>query len=67
MKYNLIGKQFTKDGHTMFYEDVLRDLKRKEYLETEFKQAKKHANNLGDLLAKTEKELEDLKNEQSKK
>lgn len=35
MKYNLIGKQFTKDGHTMFYEDVLRDLKRKEHLERE--------------------------------
>ena len=30
----------------------------------EIKQAKKHANDLGDLLARTEKELEELKNDQ---
>jgi hypothetical protein len=35
--------------------------------DAEITQAKKHANDLGDLLAKTEKELEELKNEQSKK
>jgi hypothetical protein len=36
-KYKLIGKKrFTKHGHTMFFEDVLRDLKRKEYLQDQF-------------------------------
>jgi hypothetical protein len=34
-EYKLDGGQVTKDGHTMFPEDVVKDLNRKSYLEAE--------------------------------
>lgn len=40
-KYERKGEvDFTKDGHTMFHDDVLSDLRRKSYLEQENKNLK---------------------------
>jgi len=40
---------------------IQRSIQALEQLQKEVKQAKKHANDLGDLLAKTERQLEDLR------
>ncbi len=41
-KYKRKGKtDITKSGHTMFFDDILKDLKRKEYLESQLQANKK--------------------------
>ncbi len=40
MKYEYKKGKFIKNGHTMFEEDVLKDLERLDYLEGEYKNKK---------------------------
>ena len=57
MKYKLdSGNVFTKDGHRMFYTDVLKDLNRKEYLEQQ--KVDKDTPNIQQLLLSKEAEIQ---------
>jgi hypothetical protein len=53
------------DCNWIYQHGVLITVNEATLLLKEIEQVKKHANNLGDLLAKTEKELEELENEQT--
>jgi len=48
MKYKETSRGILKDGHTMFTQDIVADLNRKEYLEGEYMKLKERVTQLED-------------------